>query len=105
MKANEIRNCDGCNGPLVGNIDSGKTANFYRVCVENAIPNHAAIRERTAWSLMGLGGLSDVFATESELAQVVHMTELLLCFDCIVHKNLLQLCEQKNEKESQEEDP
>ena len=94
MKAEEIRDCDGCGGPLVGTIGTGKTLTFYRVTVQTYIPDDRALPDRTGLQVMGFpAGLADMFSSRADVAVEVPETrkELLLCFKCLSEEPIAQV--------------
>ncbi len=81
MKAQELKKCGICHEGLMAN---GGLPLFYRVTIETMGVDTQAVRERHGLSLiLGSGALAEVFASRSEVANLVHAPSMLLvCLRC-----------------------
>lgn len=87
IKAEDMRACDKCGGPLTG--EDRRQIVFYVVRVSTAAFDIESLRERKGLSMilgradgLDVAGLAEVFASRPYVAQELPATRLLLCVDC-----------------------
>ena len=107
LRSQEITNCAGCDGPLVGGED--RSIQFYRVKCDTFIPNYGNLQQRAGLEMyFGSGGgdsgqvrgIADVFAP-SKVADGFAGDSMLFCFGCLMRNNLLTLIEAANERKGE----
>lgn len=106
LKPDELTKCGGCGGPLVGNVGTGLTGNFYRVSAQMHLPDQRAIRERMGMGMvMGADAFSplvDVFATSETITKSIGApVQFNLCFKCLTTKPLAEILERVREAEEE----
>ena len=99
MKAQELRPCDKCLGPVSGNTKTGKELTFRVVRTTRYALDVRAIQSHLGMTfLTGSEELARVFGSKPELAHALSTHETFLCEACFNKLELYELPGRESEK-------